>query len=118
MSTDVPQFLQDLSSSECSFFSQEFANQADSNEKYPSQRNQFEFPTVQEGARYNAPGEQCVYLCGNSLGLLPKGVRSTVNAELDKWADQGVEGHFTEPRPWVTGIHMILHLADVFLCNL
>ena len=30
--------------------------------------------------------EECVYLCGNSLGLQPKEVSTLVHEELDKWA--------------------------------
>ena len=47
-------------------------------------------------------GAAAVYLCGNSLGLQPARAPAYVAAELDKWAALGVEGHFTEPRPWVT----------------
>jgi kynureninase len=40
------------------------------------------------------------YLCGNSLGLMPTGVRSDVSAELDDWARLGVEGHHDARTPW------------------
>ena len=33
---------------------------------------------------------------------MPRGVRDLVGAELDKWAEYGVEGHFEEPLPWVS----------------
>jgi len=45
-------------------------------------------------------GEPAVYLCGNSLGLQPKGAREAIGQELDKWAQMGVEGHFAGPMPW------------------
>ncbi|AET39228.1 kynureninase Ecym_4151 [Eremothecium cymbalariae DBVPG len=38
------------------------------------------------------------YLCGNSLGCMPKGVRSAVNAEFDVWAARAVVGHHHHPR--------------------
>ena len=41
-------------------------------------------------------------MCGNSLGCMPARAREYVVAELDKWAQWGVEGHFEEPFPWVT----------------
>ncbi|CCG82374.1 Kynureninase 2 [Taphrina deformans PYCC 5710] len=43
-----------------------------------------------------------IYFCGNSLGLMPKGLRSLVDQELDVWAGRGVMGHFNHPfdRPW------------------
>jgi kynureninase len=46
-------------------------------------------------------GEACIYLCGHSLGLQPKSVRSYLDEELGKWADQGVEAHFHGRNPWV-----------------
>lgn len=45
-----------------------------------------------------------VYLCGNSLGLQPRAVRAAVDAELDRWAELGVEGHFKGSLPWM-GYH-------------
>jgi len=41
-----------------------------------------------------AAGDDVVYLTGNSLGLMPRGVRASVDAELEAWARLGVEGHF------------------------
>ncbi len=41
------------------------------------------------------------YFCGNSLGLQPRSVRAAVNAELDYWAELGVEGHFKGRLPWL-----------------
>ena len=44
-------------------------------------------------------GQTLIYLCGHSLGLMPKAVRQTVDAELDRWAALGVDGHFPDARP-------------------
>lgn len=46
---------------------------------------------------------ECVYLCGNSLGLEPKQTREMLMQELDVWAESGVHGHFNHRfnRPWV-----------------
>jgi kynureninase len=41
-----------------------------------------------------------VYLCGHSLGPLPKYARRVVEAELDRWAELGVEAHFDGKEPW------------------
>jgi kynureninase len=41
-----------------------------------------------------------VYLCGHSLGPLPKYARRAVEAELDRWAELGVEAHFEGHDPW------------------
>lgn len=46
--------------------------------------------------------EDCIYLCGNSLGLQPKHTQELVQEELDAWATRGVEGHFHGKRPWLT----------------
>lgn len=46
------------------------------------------------------PDQPCVYLCGNSLGLMPKFTRSAVVQELDDWSRLGVEGHFHAKHPW------------------
>ncbi|HET8765075.1 MAG TPA: kynureninase [Rhodanobacter sp.] len=46
-------------------------------------------------------GGDSVYLCGNSLGLQPRGVRRVLDAELASWAERAVEGHFKGPSPWL-----------------
>jgi kynureninase len=50
--------------------------------------------------KHNA-GEGCIYLCGHSLGLQPKTVRSYLEQELQDWARLGVEGHFHAKNPWM-----------------
>lgn len=47
---------------------------------------------------------QKVYLCGNSLGLLPAKTKQLIAEELQVWGDKGVHGHFDHPfgRPWVS----------------
>lgn len=47
-----------------------------------------------------ADGGPPVYLCGNSLGLQPVGVRDAMLQHLDDWAALGVEGHFHAHDPW------------------
>jgi kynureninase len=50
-------------------------------------RQEFKFPKT--------PGDQkTTYLCGNSLGLQPKGTAIAVANQLDKWSAEAVEGHF------------------------
>lgn len=44
----------------------------------------------------------CAYLCGNSLGLQPRGTAQALQTQLSKWAQRGVDGHFTSPTPWAT----------------
>ena len=45
-------------------------------------------------------GSDSIYLCGNSLGLQPKGVRAAIEQELADWERLGVEGHFHGKNPW------------------
>jgi len=46
-------------------------------------------------------GNECVYLCGHSLGLQPRTAAEYVRQELDDWAELGVEGHFKAKNPWM-----------------
>jgi kynureninase len=46
-------------------------------------------------------GEECIYLCGHSLGLQPKTTRSYIEQELHDWERLGVEGHFHAKYPWM-----------------
>ena len=47
-------------------------------------------------------GRDQAYFVGNSLGLQPKGARAHVEEVLDKWANEGVEGHFTGNAQWMS----------------
>jgi kynureninase len=78
--------------------SAEFAAHMDSRDELKEFRNEFCFPDPPKDCLAN----KVIYLCGNSLGLQPKGLKPKVVEHLDKWAAQGVEGHFTEPEPWLT----------------
>lgn len=53
-----------------------------------------EFHRPRDGRR------ELVYLCGHSLGLMPRRARTEVLTELDRWARRGVEGHFDGPEGW------------------
>jgi kynureninase len=48
-----------------------------------------------------ANGEPHIYLCGNSLGLQPRKVRSYLEQELRDWETLGVEGHLHARNPWL-----------------
>jgi len=59
-------------------------------------------------------GEDCIYLCGNSLGLQPKSAARYVEEELQAWRELGVEGHFRGRRPWKDyGDHFAAPLAQL-----
>jgi kynureninase len=59
-----------------------------------SYRSRFLFPKKQNG-------RECIYLCGNSLGLQPRTARTYIEQELRDWAELGVEGHFHARHPWL-----------------
>ncbi|HZF30351.1 MAG TPA: kynureninase [Gammaproteobacteria bacterium] len=54
-------------------------------------------------ARFELPRDHgrrspLTYLCGHSLGLMPKAAHRAVAAELERWAGRGVDGHFADER--------------------
>lgn len=57
-------------------------------------RQRFHLPKTRDG-------QECVYLCGHSLGLEPRSARSYVDQEFEHWAQLGVEGHFQGRNPWM-----------------
>lgn len=58
-------------------------------------RARFELP-------HAADGTLAIYVCGHSMGALPRAAREAVEAELDAWSRLGVEGHFRPDAPWFT----------------
>lgn len=65
-----------------------------------SWRHQFHIPAISAQIA-GTVGEEAIYLCGNSLGLMPVKAREYVDAELDDWARLGVEGHLHARHPWL-----------------
>jgi len=49
---------------------------------------------------HGADGTPVVYLCGNSLGLMPIAAERMVAEELEAWGRLAVDGHFHGARPW------------------
>lgn len=72
----------------------EFAQAMDQRDPLRSFRGKFHIPKTEDG-------KDEVYLCGNSLGLAPKGAADCVAAALDDWARRGVKGHFEGQHPWM-----------------
>jgi len=70
-----------------------FALELDAKDPLAKYRDQFHIPKQDNG-------EDCIYFCGNSLGLQPKTAKAYVDQELDDWAKLGVEGHFQARHPW------------------
>lgn len=71
----------------------QFAQSMDQEDSLRAYRQQFHFP--------QHDGKDCIYLCGNSLGLQPKGVAAALEYELEHWKKYGVEGHFNGEMPWM-----------------
>jgi kynureninase len=46
-------------------------------------------------------GIHSIYFCGNSLGLMPKGVEKALAQECKDWANWAVEGHWKAEHPWI-----------------
>ncbi len=72
----------------------DFARQLDRQDPLARFRGNFSIPKTPDG------GEE-IYLCGNSLGLLPTLAADYVTAELEKWGRLGVKGHFDGDFPWM-----------------
>ncbi|MEN0003441.1 MAG: kynureninase [Bacteroidota bacterium] len=70
-----------------------FARLLDEQDPLKHLREHYYFPKHQE--------HDCLYFCGNSLGLQPKGVDIALQKELEHWQQYGVEGHFRGAQPWV-----------------
>ncbi len=72
---------------------EEFSRELDAADPLARFRDRFEIPV-------GAGGGPVVYLCGHSLGLMPKAVRALVAQEMEDWARLGVAGHFAAKNPW------------------
>jgi len=73
---------------------QEFAAAMDSSDPLADFRHRFHIPKTESG-------EDCIYVCGHSLGLQPKTAKVYLEQELADWARLGVEGHFHGKNPWM-----------------
>lgn len=87
-------------------YSEKFAETLDQRDPLRSFRSRFAYPRRKTRSQTSSPpcdgeeeGEECVYLCGNSLGLKPKSADERMRTQLDKWATMAVEMHFKEPLP-------------------
>jgi len=67
------------------------ARSLDADDELASLRREFELPRER--------GRTLIYLCGHSLGLMPRGARRAVETELDRWSALGVDGHFPDTHP-------------------
>ncbi len=72
----------------------QFAQEQDQLDPLVSFKDQFHIPKDKDS-------KDTIYLCGNSLGLMPKATTDYVNQELEDWKNLGVEGHFHAKNPWM-----------------
>jgi kynureninase len=72
-----------------------FAKQLDAEDPLRGFRDRFHLPLGEDG-------QPLIYFAGNSLGLMPKSARAAVEAELDNWANLGVDAHHATGTPWYT----------------
>lgn len=70
----------------------------DAEDDLSSFRDQFHMPVRDVDGR---EGEKKVYLCGNSLGLMPKRTSKRLNRHMESWAREGVDGHFAGDEAWL-----------------
>ncbi|MDE1152433.1 MAG: kynureninase [Micavibrio sp.] len=82
----------------------DFARDMDAADPLASFRQQFHIPKAPGGG-------ESIYLCGNSLGLQPKGVAAALQQELEDWKTLGVEGHFHAKNPWLPAHEDVSALA-------
>lgn len=71
----------------------EFARARDESDTLKVFRDQFLIP--------KQDGKEIIYLCGNSLGLQPKLVRTYIDEQLTNWENLAVEGWFEGDSPWM-----------------
>ncbi|PAA66616.1 hypothetical protein BOX15_Mlig003145g1, partial [Macrostomum lignano] len=88
--------------------SDEFARLMDINDPLAGFREKFHYPKMGDlplvrrvdGQPPVDPSEDGIYLCGNSLGLMPREVRNQLDTQMSQWARFGVFGHRHGFMPW------------------
>lgn len=81
-----------------------FARLLDERDELKNLREEFHYPKMKDLPLVDTSlvdsEVDCIYFCGNSLGLQPKQAGTLVNQELEKWQQMGVHGHFHGSLPW------------------
>ncbi len=75
-------------------FDLQTAKKFDSEDPLRALRDQYHIPK-------GPNGDDCIYFCGNSLGLQPKAVKAELSDFLDDWANLAVEAHFKAKYAWM-----------------
>ncbi|XP_028662344.1 kynureninase [Erpetoichthys calabaricus] len=113
-SSPVTIFKQLSSELGCRITDEKFAQYLDEQDELKHLRDNFLIPKVKDlptaDLSLGDGNEDCIYFCGNSLGLQPKNVKKYIEEDLDKWAKIGVHGHFQGSRPWALADECIVDL--------
>ncbi|XP_059169087.1 kynureninase-like [Physella acuta] len=99
-----------------------FAKLMDEKDPLRHLRDEFHYPKMGDilntDPKIVDPSEDCVYFCGNSLGLCPKKTKEYMNIEVDKWASLGVQGHTNGDLPWAWCDELLEEdMAKIVGCN-
>lgn len=70
-----------------------FAKAQDDADDLGRYRDRFEIPHRRDGVAHH-------YLCGHSLGLMPRTARAAVQREMERWSALGVDAHFDGDDGW------------------
>ena len=76
---------------------EEHARQLDASDPLAHFRDRFWVPPDPRDRSGRTPS---TYLCGNSLGCMPRSVPEAMARELEAWKTLGVEGHFKNDADW------------------
>ncbi|EJD75905.1 kynureninase [Loa loa] len=75
-------------------------------------RNEFAYPKMRTLPHVDLllvnANDDAIYMCGNSLGLMPKGTKRLMDEQFEKWANMGVFGHLQEPLAWAQSDEAVL----------
>lgn len=93
------EYIKELNKDINTLLSPSFSSNLDSHDELKSFTSEF---NIVKKPPHLEESEKSIYLCGNSLGCMPKRAKKYVEEEMKKWSLAGVEGHFTGERPWVS----------------
>ena len=102
-------------------FTKLYAESLDARDPLRHFRKEFIIPTKADLKRKTLikpaqeDSEECVYLCGNSLGLQPRRTNYHIQAFLSQWSTKAVTGHFVEHEdsPLAPFLHIDDHAAKL-----
>jgi len=89
-----------------------YAAELDAIDSLSHLRDEFTIPTMGSRMSVEKEGElkeslkklpaekTCIYMCGQSLGLMPKVSKELVMSEMDTWGKVGAAGHWSGENPW------------------